>query len=164
MWSLFCLSPLCLYLIGQQYGKQLLWTKQHSDVTCSPAVFPGQFFLFYPSKEIKEQYFHFALPPAVFVKMTERGRLSLFHKKARNSVSSSKTIIICTASFYCLTLRYWIRVEDLAAAVTPYWPFRAIKHTCPSRIPQAQSTNKQTMFFLVKYCWKVKSNLITKSI
>lgn len=71
MWPLLCLSHHCLHLIAQQDGKQLLSTKQHSDATCSPAVFLVQFFLFNPWKEIKEQYFHFACPAAVSLKMTE---------------------------------------------------------------------------------------------
>lgn len=43
MRSLLSLSHLCLF--GQQDGKQLQPAKQNSDVTCSPAVFPGQLFL-----------------------------------------------------------------------------------------------------------------------
>lgn len=35
------------------------------------------------------------------------------------------------------------RVEDLAAAVTPYWPFRAIKHTMPF-LNSARRIHKQT--------------------
>lgn len=68
--------------VGQQDGKQLLWRKQHSDATCSPAVFPVQFLLFNPSKEIKEQYFHlFALQLHLWQRLGEVGYPSFIKKK-----------------------------------------------------------------------------------
>ncbi len=107
MWSLLCLLHLCLYLIGQQDGKQLLWTKQHSNATCSPAVFPVQFLLFNPSKEIKEQYFHFVCPPAVSVTKTQRGGLSLSYKKhaATKQYQSHHKCLKLLVQNFCSTIQ-----------------------------------------------------------
>lgn len=107
--------------IGQQDGKQLLWTKQHSDATCSPAVFLVQFFLFNPSKEIKEQHFHISCPPAVSVTLAKRGRLCLFIKGTQR-----RFILIDNNDKYCRFLLALHSVTgqswSLAAAAALHWP------------------------------------------